>query len=252
MPLESPSLSRNASREGGNRFQHTRCRALREVTIFDNLAWAFETGEACRAPRGSASPWLSQADSSALLQRCAGLHQAGAAADRRRAEDIAAEDCGEVRALKVWLFECDSVASSSSSLLESPLGHLGSLGSVGSWTILSSSSSPSITWWSPGMPSSGAGSSTASASAPASAAGALASCSAASVSAPASALRPLASAPPMACAWGCCGGLTHWRRSSSDLLATGRHSSEPHFSSLHLVKLVHIVLHELIDARPAR
>ena len=133
MPLESLSISRNASREGVNRFQHTRCRALREVTIFDNLAWAFETGEACRAPRGSASPWLSQADSSALLQRCAGLHQAGAAGDPRRAEDIAAEDCGEVRALKVWLFEFDSVASSSSSfsLLESPLGHLGSLGSVG-------------------------------------------------------------------------------------------------------------------------
>ena len=128
MPLEGPSHLRHESREGGNRFQHTRCRALREVTIFDNLAWAFETGEACRAPRGSASPWLSQADSSALLQRCAGLHQAGAAADRRRAEDIAAEDCGEVRALKVWLFECDSVASSSSSLLESPLGHLGSRG----------------------------------------------------------------------------------------------------------------------------
>ena len=234
-----------------NRFQHTRCRALREVTIFDNLAWAFETGEACRAPRGSASPWLSQADSSALLQRCAGLHQAGAAADRRRAEDIAAEDCGEVRALKVWLFECDSVASSSSSLLESPLGHLGSLGSVGSWTILSSSSSPSITWWSPGMPSSGAGSSTASASAPASAAGALASCSAASVLAPASALGPLTSAPHCL-RLGLLRRAYAWRRSSSDLLATGRHSSEPHFSSLHLVKLIQIVLQELIDARPAR
>ena len=251
MPLESPSLSRNASREGVNRFQHTRCRALREVTIFDNLAWAFETGEACRAPRGSASPWLSQADSSALFQRCAGLHQAEAAADPRRAEDIAAEDCGEVRALKVWLFECDSVASSSFSLLESPLGHLGSLGSVGSWTILSSSSSPSITWWSPGMPSSGAGSSTASASAPASAAGALASCSAASVLAPASALGPRASAPHCLRV-GLLRRAYAWRRSSSDLLATGRHSSEPHFSSLHLVKLIHIVLQELIDARPAR